>query len=63
MGGRATWQRGHFPLSFGPHTVGSDAPEGVGILVAGYDVAVSFGFAGGSGVEFQDEAPPPPAIP
>ncbi len=58
-----TWQRGHFPLSFGPHRVESPADEGVGILVAGYDVAVSFGFAGGSGVEFQDSPPPPPPIP
>jgi hypothetical protein len=58
-----TWQRGHFPLSFGPHTVSSDADEGVGILVAGYDVAVSFGFAGGSGVEFQDLPPAPPPVP
>lgn len=58
-----TWQRGHFPLSFGPHRVTSPASQGVGILVAGYDVAVSFGFAGGSGVEFQDQAPPPPPIP
>jgi hypothetical protein len=58
-----TWQRGHFPISFGPHRVESPADEGVGILVAGYDVAVSFGFAGGSGVEFQDSAPPPPPIP
>jgi hypothetical protein len=58
-----TWQRGHFPLVFGPHRVESPAPEGVGILVAGYDVAVSFGFMGGSGVEYQDEAPPPPPIP
>lgn len=58
-----TWQRGHFPISFGPHRVESTASEGVGILVVGYDVAVSFGFAGGSGVEFQDSAPPPPPIP
>ena len=58
-----TWQRGHFPIAFGPHRVESPASQGVGILVAGYDVAVSFGFAGGSGVEFQDEAPPPPPIP
>lgn len=58
-----TWQRAHFPLAFGPHRVESPAPEGVGILVAGYDVAVSFGYAGGSGVEFQDDAPPPPPIP
>jgi hypothetical protein len=59
----ATWQRGHFPISFGPHRVESDADEGVGILVVGYDVAVSFGFAGGSGVEFQDLPPPPPPVP
>jgi hypothetical protein len=58
-----TWQRGHFPLTFGPHRVESPVSEGVGILVAGYDVAVSFGFMGGSGVEYQDEAPPPPPIP
>ncbi|MFV8756821.1 IgGFc-binding protein [Nannocystaceae bacterium ST9] len=58
-----TWQRGHFPISFGPHRVESGAPEGIGILVVGYDTAVSFGFAGGSGVEFQDEAPLPPPIP
>ena len=58
-----TWQRGHFSLGFGPHRVGSTASEGVGILVAGYDVAVSFGFAGGSGVEFQDQPPPPPPVP
>lgn len=58
-----TWQRGHFPISFGPHRVESPADEGVGILVVGYDVAVSFGFAGGSGVEFQDSPPPPPPIP
>jgi hypothetical protein len=58
-----TWQRGHFSIAFGPHRVESPAAQGVGILVAGYDVAVSFGFAGGSGVEFQDEAPPPPPIP
>ena len=63
MLGGVTWQRAHFQISFGPHRVDSDAPEGVGILVAGYDVAVSFGFAGGSGVEYQDEAPPPPPIP
>jgi hypothetical protein len=61
--GGTTWQRAHFAISFGPHRVESDAPEGVGILVAGYDTAVSFGFAGGSGVEFQDEAPLPPPIP
>ncbi len=58
-----TWQRGHFSLSFGPHRVESSAPEGVGIIVAGYDTAVSFGYAGGSGVEYQDQAPPPPPIP
>jgi hypothetical protein len=58
-----TWQRGHFPITFGPHRVESSADEGVGILVVGYDVAVSFGFAGGSGVEFQDSPPPPPPIP
>lgn len=57
------WQRGHFALPFGPHRVESPAPEGVGIIVAGYDVAVSYGYAGGSGVEFQDDAPPPPPIP
>lgn len=61
--GGTTWQRGHFAISFGPHRVESDAPEGIGILVVGYDTAVSFGFAGGSGVEFQDEAPLPPPIP
>jgi hypothetical protein len=58
-----TWQRGHFPISFGPHRVTSPASQKIGILVAGYDVAVSFGFAGGSGVEFQDQPPPPPPIP
>jgi hypothetical protein len=58
-----TWQRGHFQLTFGPHRVESPAPEGVGIIVAGYDTAVSFGYAGGSGVEFQDDAPLPPPIP
>lgn len=57
------WQRGHFSLPFGPHRVESSAAEGVGIIVAGYDVAVSYGYAGGSGVEFQDDAPPPPPIP
>ncbi len=61
--GGTTWQRAHFAISFGPHRVESSAGEGVGILVVGYDTAVSFGFAGGSGVEFQDEAPPPPPIP
>lgn len=58
-----TWQRGHFPISFGPHRVESPVSDGVGILVAGYDVAVSFGFAGGSGAEFRDLPPPPPPVP
>ncbi|MEZ4452560.1 MAG: IgGFc-binding protein [Nannocystaceae bacterium] len=54
-----TWQRGHFPLTFGPHRV--DAGEDkVGIIVTGYDTAVSFGYAGGSGVEFIGQ---PPQVP
>ena len=56
-----TWQRAHFPLEFGAHSVEAEDDETVGITVVGLDSAVSFGYAGGSGVEFIDVPPLPPA--
>jgi len=56
-----TWQRGHFELGFGPHRVDSGGDDQkVGITVVGYDTAVSFGYAGGSGVEYIGAPPMPP---
>lgn len=57
-----TWQRAHFPLEWGPHTVEAGGDAKVGIVVVGYDAAVSFGYAGGSGVEFIGPPPLPPPV-
>ena len=48
----------HVPVDEGPHVLESDAP--VGITVVGYDVEVSYGYAGGSGFEVIAPPPPPP---
>lgn len=55
-----TYERAHFPLEFGPHSVVAGGDATVGIVVVGYDVAVSYGYAGGSGVEFIGTVPLPP---
>lgn len=57
-----TWERGHFALAGGPHTVTAADDVKVGIIVVGYDTAVSFGYAGGSGVEFIAAPPVPPQL-
>ncbi|PCC71775.1 hypothetical protein SAMN02745121_03127 [Nannocystis exedens] len=54
------WERAHFALEFGPHRVRAGGDARVGIIVVGYDVAVSYGYAGGSGVEFIGTVPLPP---
>lgn len=48
----------HVPVAEGPHVLTADVP--VGIVVAGYDVEVSYGYAGGSGFEVIAPPPPPP---
>ena len=48
----------HVPASEGPHVLSADVP--VGIVVVGYDVEVSYGYAGGSGLEIIAPPPPPP---
>jgi hypothetical protein len=48
----------HVPANEGPHVLTSDTP--VGIVVVGYDVEVSYGYAGGSGFEIIAPPPPPP---
>jgi hypothetical protein len=53
-----TYRYAHVPVSEGPHVLTADAP--VGIVVAGYDVEVSYGYAGGSGFEVIAPPPPPP---
>jgi hypothetical protein len=55
-----TWQRIHMPVEPGVHIVGSESGHDLGITVVGYSPAVSYGFAGGSGVEFIDNPPVPP---
>ena len=60
--GGTTWQRAHFSLEWGPHTVTAGGDAKVGIIVVGYDTAVSFGYAGGSGVEFIGPPPLPPPV-
>ena len=46
-------------LTQGAHTIESDEP--VGIVSIGYDVDVSYGFPGGSGLEIISTPPPSPA--
>jgi hypothetical protein len=58
--GGVTYERAHFPLGFGPHRVRAGGDDRVGIIVVGHDVAVSYGHAGGSGVEFIGAVPIPP---
>lgn len=55
-----TYERAHFTLKSGAHQVEAGGDAKVGITVVGYDVAVSFGYAGGSGVAFIGAAPVPP---
>ncbi len=45
-----------------PHTVTAGGDAKVGIIVVGYDTAVSFGYAGGSGVTFIGPPPLPPPV-
>lgn len=56
------WERGHFALAGGPHTVSAADDVKVGIIVVGYDTAVSFGYAGGSGARFIAAPPVPPQL-
>jgi hypothetical protein len=57
-----SWERGHFAVAGGPHTVEAADEAKIGIIVVGYDTAVSFGYAGGSGVEFIAAPPVPPQL-
>lgn len=58
--GGTTWQRLHVPVEPGVHIVVSESGDDFAITVVGYSPAVSYGFAGGSGVEFIDFPPFPP---
>lgn len=53
-----SYRYAHVSVTEGPHVLTSDVP--VGIVVEGYDVEVSYGYAGGSGFEVIAPPPPPP---
>lgn len=55
-----TWQFNHFLLSTGQHRVDGGEDGTLGIVSVGYSQAVSYGFPGGSGVEYISIPPPPP---
>ena len=55
-----TWQFNHFLLSTGQHRVEGGEDGTLGIVSVGYSPAVSYGFPGGSGVEYISIPPPPP---
>lgn len=59
-GDGVAYERAHFLLKSGAHQVEAGDDAKVGITVVGYDVAVSFGYAGGSGAAFIGAAPVPP---
>lgn len=59
-GDGVAYERAHFVLKSGAHSVEAGDDAKVGITVVGYDVAVSFGYAGGSGAAFIGAAPVPP---
>jgi hypothetical protein len=52
-----SWEWKHIQVSDGSHRIISSDGTGFGIVVIGYDADVSYGYPGGSGVEFV--APPP----
>lgn len=60
--GGVDWERAHFALEWGAHRVAAASEAKVGIIVVGYDVAVSFGYAGGSGATFIGPPPLPPPV-
>ena len=55
-----TWQFNHFLLPTGQHRVDGGEDGTLGIVSVGYSQAVSYGFPGGSGVEYISIPPPPP---